>query len=275
MAAILEIGQPGWADQTVPDHPRDGGPVVSPVGRHRAGRGSAKSSLNSSIQAVWPRALPGNRLARVCAMTTAPLSIAAMSGSAAPAPPPIPWLRIATPRITRTPAAVLTMIIVALALPGLPSASWAASASDTLAATVDVRTGLPRELTRVTPALPGPTAAELPGAATPARLAPVIGRPSPTWPALRISFAALQALDTLSTLRGVHAGLQEANPLLRGLSDHPVAFVAAKAGGATATLWLMQRLARRHRTAAMLTMVGINSGYAMVVARNVRQLTPR
>jgi hypothetical protein len=89
---------------------------------------------------------------------------------------------------------------------------------------------------------------------------------------LEASFVALQALDAVSTLKAIDRGLVEQNPLMRGLVSRPAAFVAVKAGATVTTLWLVRRVARQNRLAAVLTMAAIDSGYAVLVSRNLQAL---
>ncbi len=90
--------------------------------------------------------------------------------------------------------------------------------------------------------------------------------------ALEASFAALQVLDAVSTLKAIDRGHTEQNPLMRGLVDRPAAFLAVKAGATVTTLWLVRRVARQNRLAALLTMAAIDSGYAVLVSRNLQVL---
>jgi hypothetical protein len=98
----------------------------------------------------------------------------------------------------------------------------------------------------------------------------VAAHQSTTLTALHISFGALQFMDALSTVRGINAGLSESHPLMRGLVGHPAAMVAVKAGAGATTILLTRRMARKNRVAALITMAGVNSAYAVVVARNLR-----
>jgi hypothetical protein len=98
----------------------------------------------------------------------------------------------------------------------------------------------------------------------------VPGRP-PALPALYVSFAALQALDVHSTMTAVEAGRSEANPAIKELVRQPAAFVAAKVVATAATLYISERLWRRHRVAAVVLMVAVNGAYGAIVARNYRR----
>ena len=86
--------------------------------------------------------------------------------------------------------------------------------------------------------------------------------------ALEASLIGLQALDVVSTMRAIERGHTETNPLMHDVAGRPAAMVAVKAGSTAATVWLVRRLAKRNRVAALATMVAIDAAYAAVVARN-------
>ncbi len=89
------------------------------------------------------------------------------------------------------------------------------------------------------------------------------------------TFAVLQALDTATTLRAVDAGSRELNPLMAGLADRPVAFVATKAAFTTTSLLLMHSVSKQHPKAAIWTAVLLNAAYGFIVVNNVHQLSAR
>jgi Domain of unknown function (DUF5658) len=90
-------------------------------------------------------------------------------------------------------------------------------------------------------------------------------------PPLYVSFAALQALDLHSTMKGVGKGGVEANPAMKGLVREPAAFVAAKIAATAATFYISERLWRRHRVGAVVLMLAVNGAYAALVANNYRR----
>jgi len=89
-------------------------------------------------------------------------------------------------------------------------------------------------------------------------------------PPLYAAFAVLQALDAHSTLSAVRAGLTEANPALRSVVTQPATFIAAKLAASAGTVYLTERLWRRHRMAAVMLMVAVNGTYGVIVANNYR-----
>jgi hypothetical protein len=85
---------------------------------------------------------------------------------------------------------------------------------------------------------------------------------------LYVSYAALQIVDVHSTTRALDRGEVEANVVLRGLAGSPVPLTLVKASATAATIYLVERVRRKSRKAAILTMVGLNSAYATIVATN-------
>ncbi len=85
---------------------------------------------------------------------------------------------------------------------------------------------------------------------------------------LYVGFGALQALDAHATLMSTSNGASEVNPLMRGASTSPTAMLAAKVAAAAGVVALSERLWHHNRTAAVLTMIGLNSAYAVIVAHN-------
>jgi hypothetical protein len=85
---------------------------------------------------------------------------------------------------------------------------------------------------------------------------------------LYISHVTLQGLDVHSTVRALQAGGREANPLLRHVT--PAGMIAAKAAASASTLFLTEKLWRRNRKAAVITMLAANAAMSFVVANNYR-----
>ena len=92
-------------------------------------------------------------------------------------------------------------------------------------------------------------------------------RPSMLVP-LYIGFAALQAVDVHSTLSALGTGARESNPVVASAIGSPAGMLMIKAATAAGVVALSERLWRRNRTAAVLTMIGLNSAYAMIAAHN-------
>jgi hypothetical protein len=98
-----------------------------------------------------------------------------------------------------------------------------------------------------------------------------MSRPASLVP-LYLTFASLQVLDTDSTIEALSRGYRESNPLLEPVSGHRGAMLAVKAGVTLGTIMLVERVWKgRHRRAAVLTMIGLNVGYGLIVASNYRR----
>jgi hypothetical protein len=87
---------------------------------------------------------------------------------------------------------------------------------------------------------------------------------------LYASTAVMQALDVHSTLRALDRGAVEANPLMTGAARNKAAFIALKAGVAFSTVMAARNMSKRNKVAAVLTLVAINSAYAMIVNHNYK-----
>ena len=87
---------------------------------------------------------------------------------------------------------------------------------------------------------------------------------------LYTSFGLLQALDVHSTSRAIASGATESNSLMSGIADRPVLLMGTKMAVTAGTVLLIERFRKRHPKAAMLTMIALNSAYAVVVVRNSR-----
>jgi hypothetical protein len=85
---------------------------------------------------------------------------------------------------------------------------------------------------------------------------------------LYVSFASLQVLDTVSTQAALHSGGAEANPLLGSMAGSPAALLSTKAAVTGAVIYATERLWKQNRVAAVVTMIGINSAYAMIASHN-------
>ena len=92
-------------------------------------------------------------------------------------------------------------------------------------------------------------------------------RPAALFP-LYVSFAALQMLDGHSTTRALGSGAAEGNALMSGIAGNPTALFAVKAATAAGTIYIAEQLWKRNRMASIVTMIALNSAFAMVVKHN-------
>jgi hypothetical protein len=81
---------------------------------------------------------------------------------------------------------------------------------------------------------------------------------------------ALHALDAHSTFRALDAGHAEGNPLMRWSTDHPLAFASMKAAATAGTIYVAEKIRKKHPRRAVLFMVGINAASALIVMHNYR-----
>lgn len=92
-------------------------------------------------------------------------------------------------------------------------------------------------------------------------------------PALYAGTALLQSYDAYSTLSALKAGGVEANPIMKGITKNPAAFIGLKAGVAAMSIVAAERMWKNHnRMGAVLTMVATNGLMAMVAAHNASVL---
>jgi len=94
---------------------------------------------------------------------------------------------------------------------------------------------------------------------------------------LYASAAAMNAFDTYSTVTAVETGVgTESNPLMRGVAGHAAAMWAVKGGVTASSLFVAERMWRKHRrVGAITTMIAINVMTAAVAVNNARVLASR
>ena len=85
---------------------------------------------------------------------------------------------------------------------------------------------------------------------------------------LYVTFATLQMLDARSTTKALQSGGVEGNPVVASFAGNSGALYAVKIATAAATIYLGEKLWRKNRFGAILTMVAVNSAYAFVVQHN-------
>lgn len=82
--------------------------------------------------------------------------------------------------------------------------------------------------------------------------------------------ALMQALDVHSTFSALSHGAVEANPMMKGVTSNKAAFIATKAAVAAATIMAARHVAKKNKVAAIVTLIGINSAYAMIANHNYK-----
>ena len=99
---------------------------------------------------------------------------------------------------------------------------------------------------------------------------PTLKRPSALVP-MYVSFAALQGFDYASTTRAISSGAgREANPVMGPVVGNRAAFLAVKAGSAAGTMWIAERMWKKHPAGAIVFMAALNGVMATVVTHNMR-----
>jgi uncharacterized protein DUF5658 len=130
--------------------------------------------------------------------------------------------------------------------------------------------------TTVTPAMAAAAATLVrPDLATTINVAPRIAAPHRplVLPTLYAGSAFLQGYDAYSTLTALKRGGTEANPLMKGITKSPVAFIGLKTGVTMMSIMAAERMWKDdNRVGAVLTMVASNSFMAMVAAHNAAVL---
>jgi hypothetical protein len=92
-------------------------------------------------------------------------------------------------------------------------------------------------------------------------------------PSLYAGSVFLQSYDAYSTLTALNRGGTEANPLMKGITKSPVAFIGLKAGVTMMSIMAAERMWKdNNRLGAVLTMVASNGFMAAVAAHNTSVL---
>jgi hypothetical protein len=118
------------------------------------------------------------------------------------------------------------------------------------------------------PVLAAETQAPAPAIPRDAPVAVKPGVPKGVQPALYGGLIVLQGLDVHSTLRAIDAGHYEQNPLMRWSVEHPAALISMKAAASAATIYVAEKIRKRHPRRAMFFIAAVNSAYAFIVVRN-------
>ena len=92
-------------------------------------------------------------------------------------------------------------------------------------------------------------------------------------PTLYASSAVLQGYDAYSTLTALNRGGTEANPLMKGITKSPMAFIGLKAGVTMMSIMAAERMWKDdNKLGAVLTMVASNGFMTFVAAHNAAVL---
>jgi hypothetical protein len=80
--------------------------------------------------------------------------------------------------------------------------------------------------------------------------------------------AGTQALDIHSTRVALEAGAYESNPFMKKISVHTGGLIATKAAMTVGTIVVVDRIARHHKTTAVVTLIAINAVNLWVAHHN-------
>ena len=93
------------------------------------------------------------------------------------------------------------------------------------------------------------------------------GRSSASVRTLFATYGVVQGLDMASTMVARNRGAVETNPLMRGSYARGI---AVKSAVGALTLFAVRAVEKKNKKAAVITMIAMNVGTAMVVANNIR-----
>jgi hypothetical protein len=86
------------------------------------------------------------------------------------------------------------------------------------------------------------------------------------------TYGALSVMDLVSTRKAVANGAFEANPLMG--SGNTKQMLAMKAATGAMSIYFAEKLWKKNRVGAIVTMAAINGMTAAIVARNTRNARP-
>lgn len=89
-------------------------------------------------------------------------------------------------------------------------------------------------------------------------------------PAMYVGFGVVQAWDIYTTRAAIRSGASEMNPIAAPFAGSAAKMIGLKAATGAATIFFTERLRKQNKVAAIAVMAGVNSGLAMIAARNAR-----
>jgi len=90
------------------------------------------------------------------------------------------------------------------------------------------------------------------------------------------SLAVLQGLDMHSTMKGISSSQgREANPIMQPVVENGAALLAVKASVTVGVIWASEKMWKKHRKAAVVSVFVVNALMAGVVANNYRNSDSR
>jgi hypothetical protein len=163
-------------------------------------------------------------------------------------------------------------VVLGSAAPVLAQGTGAATADldrDSLAAAAEFDAAAPLETGSLQ--LPRPLAEDAENVflrdAGPRRPAALVG--------LYSALAGLNVLDVYSTTQALGNGAREANPVMARAGARVGTAIALKAISTSGSIYFTEKLWKKNRVAAIVTMAALNAGTAVVIARNFRNARSR
>ena len=93
---------------------------------------------------------------------------------------------------------------------------------------------------------------------------------TPVLAALQGGLVATQLLDAHSTLKAIHAGGVEANPMMGGLAKSPAALIGVKAAVGAGLVYATHRIGQRNKVAAIAVAAAANTAFLTIASHNYR-----
>ncbi len=87
---------------------------------------------------------------------------------------------------------------------------------------------------------------------------------------LYVSLGAIQAWDVYSTSAALKAGAREANPSVAPFAGSAGALLGLKLATSASTIFFAERMAKKNRVAAIVTMVAVNGATAAIAMHNMQ-----
>jgi len=95
-------------------------------------------------------------------------------------------------------------------------------------------------------------------------------QPSAFFLSMYFTFGTLQTIDAYTTIRGLRYNGRELNPIVQAVQENPAGVIALKSAATFGTVFVTEKLKKRNKVVAALTVSAVNSAYLWVAAHNVR-----
>lgn len=130
---------------------------------------------------------------------------------------------------------------------------------------------VPQSLSPLVPPSPSPLVTQSFSPSVPELQSPRAARRPASLLPMYVSFGVLQGLDYVTTRRALANGSgREANPVMGPVVGNQPAFLAVKAGTTAVTVWMAERMWKKHPARAIALIAAANGAMGIVVAHNAR-----